>query len=104
MQTVSSCLSGPLLSLLFLLLLLCPQQSADAGRVLIYPFGHCLNSHLLNAERLGEILLRGGHQVDMLVSTAYRRYEHHYGDDHLGDAPAGNKVLFVQFQFQANSF
>lgn len=46
------------------------------AHILVYPFGHCLNSHLLNAERLSEIVAEGGHQVDMLVSTAYSSYEH----------------------------
>jgi len=26
--------------------------SASAAKILIYPFGHCLNSHLLNAEKV----------------------------------------------------
>lgn len=24
----------------------------DGSRILVYPFGHCLNSHLLNAEKV----------------------------------------------------
>jgi len=27
--------------------------STSAAKILIYPFGHCLNSHLLNAEKVG---------------------------------------------------
>jgi glucuronosyltransferase len=49
----------------------------EGAHILLYPFGHCLNSHLLNAERLSEILAAGGHDVDMIVSTAYKNYEHH---------------------------
>lgn len=40
-------------------------------RILIYPFGHCLNSHLLNAERLAKILTVAGHGVDVLISSHY---------------------------------
>lgn len=48
----------------------------DAGKVLLYPYGHCFNSHLLNMETLGGILQDSGHDIHMLVNTKYSEYAH----------------------------
>ena len=32
--------------------------STSAAKVLVYPFGHCLNSHLLNAEKVSFVFVR----------------------------------------------
>lgn len=47
-------------------------------RILIYPFGHCLNSHLLNAERLAKILTVAGHGVDVLISSHYNQMDNRH--------------------------
>ncbi len=52
------------------------MRATDGARVLVYPFGQCLNSHLLNAEKLSELLLAQGHQVSMVVSSAYHSFDH----------------------------
>ena len=41
------------------------------ANILLFPFAHCINSHLLNFEKLAAILLQDGHQVTMLVSDKY---------------------------------
>lgn len=48
-----------------------------AGNILLYPYGHCLNSHLLNGEKLANMLQEHGHQVDMVISRMYNKFEHH---------------------------
>ena len=68
----------------------------EGGNVLVYPFGHCLNSHLLNAEKLIGILGSRGHNMSMLVSTAYDGYAHRVG------GYTGSGVTLLQFQAPAN--
>lgn len=51
-------------------------QNVVGSKILVFPFGHCLNSHLLNAERLSQILTDAGHEVDMLVGSVYFRFDH----------------------------
>lgn len=53
----------------------------SSSRILVYPFGHCLNSHLLNAERLSQILAKSGHDIEMLVSHSYLSFDHHHHED-----------------------
>ena len=59
-----------------LLLLLICVKALHAGKVLLYPYGHCFNSHLLNMETLGRILRDSGHDVHMLVNSKYFEYAH----------------------------
>jgi hypothetical protein len=33
------------------------RHRIDGSRILVYPFGHCLNSHLLNAEKVRTIVI-----------------------------------------------
>ena len=61
------------------LMVLSQSRTSDGGKVLVYPYGHCLNSHLLNAEKLARIISESGHEVFMLVSTSYDRYAHRTG-------------------------
>lgn len=75
------------------------QQRAcqrSESRILIYPFGHCLNSHLLNAERLAKIVSDGGHRVDFLVSSAYRYF------DNRRNTEDQSEVHLVEFQAPSN--
>ena len=67
-------LNSCLVSLLLLTSVCCP--SASAAKVLVYPFAHCLNSHLLVAEKVATLLADRGHDVTMLVSTDYQRLDH----------------------------
>jgi UDP:flavonoid glycosyltransferase YjiC (YdhE family) len=41
------------------------------AKILLYPFGHCFNSHLLNFERMGQILEDDGHDVTMIINSNY---------------------------------
>ena len=61
---------------------------SDEARILVYPFGPCLNSHLLNAEKLAEILADAGHETDLLVRTAYSNYDHHVASKSLPPSPS----------------
>ena len=65
---------------LFLCLMSC--SVASGARVLIYTHSHCFNSHLLNGERMGEILAKGGHHVDMLISSTYKGYDQLLDDNY----------------------
>ena len=50
------------------------QMSASGSnrkRVLLYPFAHCPNSHLLNMEKFMAVLLKDGYDVTMLVPDTY---------------------------------
>ena len=58
----------------FMIMGLCAKT--DGAKVLIYPFGHCLNSHLLNAEKLASILASRGHEITVLVSRDYQMLDH----------------------------
>jgi len=63
-----------------LLMLLAPFciSSASAAKVLVYPFGHCLNSHLLNAEKVPPAvsLLRWiCSALPMIINTFLRFFE-----------------------------
>ena len=49
---------------------------ANGLNVLMYPYGHCLNSHLLNVEKMGKVLARYGHQVSIIVSDRYSTFGH----------------------------
>lgn len=49
----------------------CPSPILG-GRILLYPFAHCVNSHLLNMEKLASILLADGHDITMFVPTSYK--------------------------------
>ena len=55
------------------LTLLTPQltQPTHGARILLYPFAHCENSHLLNMEKLVPVLQHDGHDVTMLVPDTY---------------------------------
>ena len=53
------------------MLVACGIQPTRTANILLYPFGHCVNSHLLNFEKLAAILLNDGHQVTMLVHDNY---------------------------------
>ena len=53
---------------------------SEAGKVLLYPYGHCFNSHLLNMETLGRIIRDSGHEVHMLVNSKYFEYAHVVND------------------------
>ena len=53
---------------------------SEAGKVLLYPYGHCFNSHLLNMETLGRIFGDSGHDVHMLVNSKYFEYAHVVND------------------------
>ena len=64
-------------SLLLTVALVFLTGQSQAGKILIYPYGHCLNSHLLNAETLTRILLGRGHSVSMLISEMYNDFDHH---------------------------
>lgn len=57
-------------------LLLMLAQWAVGANVLLYPFGHCLNSHLLNFEKMAGIIEEGGHKVDLLINSNYEEYAH----------------------------
>ena len=59
------------------LTLLTRVTTSDGARILLYPFAHCENSHLLNMEKLVPILLQGGHDVTMLVPDTYTPTHHH---------------------------
>ena len=50
--------------------------TTQGGKVLLYPFGHCLNSHLLNFEKMAVTLEEGGHEVEMLINSNYQDYAH----------------------------
>ena len=47
-------------------------QMVEPAKILLYPFGHCMNSHLLNFEKLAGLLVTGGHDVTLLIPTRYR--------------------------------
>jgi len=72
-------------------------RQSEGGKVLVYPYGHCLNSHLLNAEKLARIISRSGHNVSMLVSTAYNGYDHRSGSQ--DDA---SSISLIQFRSPDN--
>ena len=50
--------------------LLCLHMAENAN-ILLYPYSHCVNSHLLNMERMAAVLLSGGHNVSLLVAETY---------------------------------
>lgn len=80
-------------------LLLSPlsQAPASAAKILLYPFGHCLNSHLLNMEYISEILMSDGHNVSLLISSAYGNYDNkRFGNKHAVSTSekALNVILF----------
>ena len=82
-------------------------HKTESANVLIYPFAHCLNSHLLNAEKVASILAHKGHDVTMLVSTDYHRLEHvAKGASELsqraGDVTTGGSVRLLEFEAPAN--
>ena len=54
-------------SLLFSIVL----RDVNGAKILLYPFAHCPNSHLLNMEKLVPILLKDAHDVTMLVPDTY---------------------------------
>ncbi len=64
-------MSGPQLVILLGL-----WSMADAGKVLLYPYGHCFTSHLFDIESIGRILVNAGHDVHMIVNTRYFEYAH----------------------------
>lgn len=64
-----------------------PRQT----RILIYPFGHCLNSHLLNAERLAKILAVAGHGVDVLISSHYDQMDNKHCSNDDDEFPEDEK-------------
>lgn len=84
------------------------QGAGEQGkRILIYPFGHCLNSHLLNAERLAKIVADSGHHIDLLVSSSYRHFDNRHCPDNQAQprqcqAQRQGEVHLVEFQTPAN--
>ena len=84
--------------LVWLAVISCAETAGEVkhgarSRILIYPYGHCLNSHLLNAERLAEILLEDGHDISFLTSDVYTSY------DHLTEGPLKSPHFhLVQFE------
>ncbi|XP_023931889.1 UDP-glucuronosyltransferase 2C1 [Lingula anatina] len=59
---------------LFLLYLsvqiICDIRSVSSANILLYPYGHCLNSHLFLMEKLGSFLSQH-HRVSMLINSEY---------------------------------
>lgn len=45
--------------------------TASSYNILLYPYSHCINSHLLNMEKMAAALLSGGHNVSFLVADTY---------------------------------
>ena len=46
-------------------------QSLFGAKILLFPFSTCTNSHLLNFEKLADLLTNTGHEVTMLVQNDY---------------------------------
>jgi hypothetical protein len=70
--------------------------AANGLRVLIYPYGHCLNSHLLNAEKMARVLARYGHQVSVIVNNRYPTLghvanRHHAPSDQSSDSSSSSR-------------
>ena len=47
------------------------SRDVSSAKILLYPFAHCPNSHLLNMEKLVAILLKDAHDVTMFVPDTY---------------------------------
>ncbi len=62
-----------LLGLFFLAIICFP--GVPAANILLFPFGHCFNSHLISFERLADILLENGHRVSMIINSRYGTYQ-----------------------------
>ena len=56
---------------LFLLGLVHVLGITHGGHIFIYPYGHCLNSHLITMEKIIHVLVNGGNQVTMLIPESY---------------------------------
>ena len=60
-------ISGCYLCIFFLKLV----HIIKGGNVFVYPYGHCLNSHLLTMEKVIHVIVKAGHNVTMLVPETY---------------------------------
>lgn len=60
-----------------LLLLMAALSSVEGAKILLFPYGHCLNSHMYNMEKIAAILLKNGHEVTMLI---HNNYTHAHAD------------------------
>ena len=80
----------------------------EAGKVLLYPYGHCFNSHLLNMETLGRILRDTGHEVHMLVNSKYFQYAHVVNGsmpyEHYDDLRFNQKIIRSKDNFELHIF
>lgn len=56
------------------ILLLSSFYAVAPTKILLYPYGHCMNSHLLVVERLGAILYEKDHDMHMLINSRYKEF------------------------------
>ncbi len=72
---------GLILSLIVIIM----ASYSQAANILLFPYGHCLNSHLFNMEKLAGILIQvgKGYKYVMIVTVKYAAIHIQAGKDYF---------------------